>query len=76
MRRADVDAGSTLRVRQLATGEVGPEAIERVTSFDWTEDGKTLLYTVEHPQTKRSYQLFRHALGAAQALQLVLAQVL
>jgi oligopeptidase B len=56
----------TLQVLSLGSGQRGPEAIARVTSFDWTEDGKTLLYTVEHPQTKRSYQLFRHALGAAQ----------
>jgi oligopeptidase B len=56
----------TLHVKELASEQLGPEAIARVTSFDWTEDGRTLLYTVEHPQTKRSYQLFRHGLGAAQ----------
>jgi oligopeptidase B len=55
----------TLRVKDLRTGQLGPEAIERVTTAEWTEDGKTLFYSVEHPQTKRSYQVFRHALGAA-----------
>jgi oligopeptidase B len=55
----------TLRIKDLRTGGLGPEAIARVTSVEWTEDGKTLLYSVEHPQTKRSYQVFRHALGAA-----------
>src|SRR5262245_30204305 len=49
----------TLQVQQLGTGQRGPDAIPRVTSYDWTEDGQTLLYTIEHPQTKRSYQLFR-----------------
>ncbi|HYN20220.1 MAG TPA: S9 family peptidase, partial [Thermoanaerobaculia bacterium] len=54
----------TLHVKDLRTGQLGPEAIPRVTSFEWAEDGKTLLYGVEHPQTKRSYQIFRHLLGA------------
>ena len=56
----------TLFVKDLASEKLGPEKVPRVTSFDWTEDGRTLLYTVEHPTTKRSYQLFRHALGASQ----------
>jgi oligopeptidase B len=56
----------TLHVKDLRTGRLGPEAIPRVTSAAWAEDGKTLLYSVEHPQTKRSYQVFRHVLGEAQ----------
>jgi oligopeptidase B len=55
----------TLYVKDLRTGQLGPEAIPRVTSFEWAEDGKTLIYGVEHPQTKRSYQVFRHVLGEA-----------
>jgi oligopeptidase B len=55
----------TLRVKDLGTGQLGPEKIERVTSVEWTEDGKRLFYGVEHPQTKRSYQVFRHPLGSA-----------
>jgi len=53
----------TLHIKDLRTGQTGPEAIPRVTSFAWAEDGKTLLYSVEDPQTKRSYQVFRHVLG-------------
>lgn len=53
----------TLHVKDLRTRQLGPEAIPRVTSFEWAEDGKTLIYGVEHPQTKRSYQVFRHVLG-------------
>jgi oligopeptidase B len=53
----------TLHVKDLRTGQLGPDTAERVTSVEWTEDGKTLFYAVEHPQTKRSYQVFRHALG-------------
>ncbi len=55
----------TLRVRDLSTGQDGAEAVERVTSVEWAEDGATLFYSVEHPQTKRSYQVFRHRLGQA-----------
>jgi len=54
----------TLQVKDLRTGQLGPEAVPRVTAVEWTEDGKTLYYSVEHPKTKRSYQVFRHALGA------------
>ncbi len=55
----------TLHVKDLRTGKLGPEAVPRVTSAEWFEDGKTLIYGVEHPQTKRSYQIFRHVLGEA-----------
>src|SRR5687767_13856299 len=55
----------TLRVKDLRTGQLGPEAMPRVTSVEWSEDGKTLLYSVEDEQTKRSHQVFRHDLGAA-----------
>lgn len=55
----------TLKVRDLRTGEDGADAIPRVTSFDWTEDGRTILYTTEDAQTKRSNQLLRHVVGGS-----------
>jgi oligopeptidase B len=55
----------TLRVKDLRSGAHGPEAIPRVTSVEWSEDGGTLFYSVEDPQTKRSHQAFRHRRGAA-----------
>ena len=55
----------TLRVKDLRTGAHRAEAIPRVTSVEWSEDGSTLFYSVEHPQTKRSHQAYRHVLGAA-----------
>ena len=55
----------TLRVRDLRTGADGVEAIPRVTSVEWSEDGSTLFYSVEDAQTKRSHQVFGHQLGAA-----------
>jgi oligopeptidase B len=54
----------TLNVRDLRTGELLPERIERVTSVAWAADNKTLFYTVEDETTKRSHRLYRHVLGA------------
>jgi oligopeptidase B len=53
----------TLHVKDLSTGLAGPEAIERVTSVAWAADSRTLLYSVEHPVSKRSYQVWRHVIG-------------
>ena len=47
--------------RRRAT--TGPKVAEKVGSAAWAADGKTLFYTVEEEQTKRQYQLYRHALG-------------
>ncbi len=55
-----------LQVKDLTTGQLRPETAERVTSLVWAEDGKTLLYAVEHPGTKRSYQAYRWTLGSPQ----------
>jgi oligopeptidase B len=53
----------TLHVKDLRTGKLLADTAQRVTSLAWSEDGSALLYSVEHPQTKRSYQVFRHVLG-------------
>ncbi|APV52218.1 oligopeptidase B [Betaproteobacteria bacterium GR16-43] len=53
----------TLHVKDLATGALSSERIERVTSATWAADGKTLFYVEEHPENKRSYRLHRHDLG-------------
>jgi oligopeptidase B len=55
----------TLHVKDLRDGRLGPEAIPRVTSVEWAEDGRTLFYGVEDAQTKRGHQIWRHVLGAA-----------
>jgi len=56
----------TLQIKDLRTGEVFPERIERVTSAAWAADNRTLFYTVEDETTKRSYRLYRHVLGASE----------
>jgi len=54
----------TLHIKDLRTGKMLPEVIERVTSIAWVPDNRTLFYTVEDERTKRSYRLYRHSLGA------------
>lgn len=55
----------TLQVKDLRSGELLPERVERVGSIIWAADNKTLFYTVEDEEQKRQYQLFRHTLGTA-----------
>lgn len=52
-----------LHIKDLRTGQLFPERIERVTSIVWANDNKTLLYVTEDAVTKRSDKFFRHALG-------------
>lgn len=52
-----------LQVKDLRTGQLLPERIERVTSFTWANDNKTFFYVTEDAVTKRSDKFFRHVLG-------------
>ena len=52
----------TLQVKDLRTGELLPDQVERTLSVAWAADGKTLFYTVED-DAKRPYRLYRHTLG-------------
>ncbi|HEY8173363.1 MAG TPA: S9 family peptidase [Dehalococcoidia bacterium] len=56
----------TLQVKDLESGELLPERIERSGSVAWASDGRTLFYTVEDDATKRQYQLYRHRVGEMQ----------
>jgi oligopeptidase B len=47
----------TLQVKDLRTGQVFPEKIERVTGVVWANDNKTLFYVTEDATTKRSDRL-------------------
>jgi oligopeptidase B len=53
----------TLRVKDLRTGELRGEHVERVGSIVWANDHSTLFYSVEDEEQKRQYQLYRHVLG-------------
>ncbi len=53
-----------IAVIDLATGERLGEPIADVTSdLTWAEDGETILYARQHPDTLRSYQIWRHTVG-------------
>lgn len=52
----------TLQVKDLRTGQLLPDAVERVTAVEWAADNKTLLATTEDAVTKRSDKLVRHRL--------------
>jgi oligopeptidase B len=54
----------TLQFKNLVTGEVLPDRIEKVSSSAWAADNKTLFYVVEDA-AKRPYKLLRHRMGEA-----------
>jgi oligopeptidase B len=52
-----------VQIKDLRTGQLLPQRIERVTSFVWATDNKTFFYVTEDAVTKRSDKFFRHELG-------------
>lgn len=52
-----------LQVKDLRTGKVLPDKIERVTSLEWSPDGKFLFLGQEDAVSKRSDKIWRHELG-------------
>jgi oligopeptidase B len=53
----------TLYVKDLRTGAVLNERVQRVGSVVWAADNRTIFYTVEDEEQKRQFQLFRHVLS-------------
>lgn len=49
----DIDSGGLLDDTINATTD----------NFEWANDSRTLLYAKQHPETLRSYQVYRHKLG-------------
>jgi oligopeptidase B len=54
----------TLHVKDLRTGALDPDRIEKVTAVAWSADPSIFFYVTED-QAKRPYRLWRHVLGAA-----------
>ena len=52
-----------LKVKDLRSGQHGPEAIPRVDFVAFAKDNKTAFYVTQDAQTKRPNKLFRHTLG-------------
>jgi oligopeptidase B len=53
----------TLQFKDLRTGALLPDRIEKVRSVAWAADNRTLFYTTED-HAKRPHQIFRHVLGS------------
>src|SRR5215216_6759085 len=53
----------TLQIKDLQTGELFPDRVERVNAIVWANDNKTLFYVTEDATTKRTDKFFRHVLG-------------
>jgi oligopeptidase B len=54
----------TLRFRDLESGQDLEESLVDVTGNSvWANDGQTIFYTRQHPETLRWYQALRHKLG-------------
>jgi oligopeptidase B len=56
----------TLQIKDLRSGNTLPTRIERVTSVAWAADNRTVFYTIEDENTKRSYRLYRHSVNSAE----------
>jgi oligopeptidase B len=56
----------TLFVKDLFTGELAADRIEKVSSVAWAADSTTIFYVLED-DAKRPYRLWRHRLGAPAA---------
>ncbi len=57
-----------LHIKDLRTGQLDPDRVERVGDVAWAKDNKTLFFTTEDAVTKRSDKFFRHVLGGGSRL--------
>lgn len=63
-------ADYTLQIRDLTSNTDLPLKIEKVQSFVWANDSKTLFYTVGN-EALRSWRVYRHVLGSTKPDELV-----
>jgi len=63
-------ADFTLRIRDLSNNTELPVKIDKVQSFVWANDSKTLFYTVGN-HALRSWRVYRHILGSAKSDELI-----
>jgi oligopeptidase B len=60
----------TLRVKDLQSGQLLADTVEKTGAVVWANDNQTLFYTVED-SAKRQYRLYRRAVGSAAEGQLI-----
>ncbi|HMS40059.1 MAG TPA: hypothetical protein PKE69_07540, partial [Pyrinomonadaceae bacterium] len=53
----------TLQIKDLRTGKILSDKVERVTSTEWSNDGKFLFIGQEDAVSKRSDKIWRHTVG-------------
>ena len=53
----------TLQFKDLRTGKILADRIERTTSVAWANDNRTIFVVTEDPEDKRSDKLWRHTVG-------------
>lgn len=53
----------TLQFKDLRTGKILPDRIERVTSLAWASDNKNVIVVTEDDVSKRSDKMWRHEVG-------------
>jgi oligopeptidase B len=63
-------ADYTLQIRDLATGTDLPLKIDKVQSFAWANDSKTLFYTIGN-DALRAWRVYRHVIGSTKPDELV-----
>ncbi|MBV9216761.1 MAG: S9 family peptidase, partial [Acidobacteria bacterium] len=54
----------TLQIKDLRTGQMLPDRVERSTSSEWSADGKYLFISTEDDVSKRSDKVWRHKVGS------------
>jgi oligopeptidase B len=54
----------TLYIKDLRSGQLLPDKVDKTVSVVWAGDNKTLFYSTED-HAKRPYRLYRHTLGAS-----------
>lgn len=61
----------TLQIKDLKTGKMLADKIERVTGVEWSPDGKYIFYSQEDPTSKRTDKIFRHTVGTTGSDELI-----
>jgi oligopeptidase B len=54
----------TLQIKDLRTGTLSTEMIERARAVVWARDNRTIVYATEDPVSKRADRVWRHVVGA------------
>lgn len=54
----------TLQIKDLRTGKMLPDKFDRMTSAEWSSDGKYIFVAQEDEVSKRSDKIWRHTVGS------------